>query len=401
MNKRHHILLLWLGVLLALLAAAPLQAAERPQAWVRFSLGGAALTLCVEPATAAALAHAPSLPALAAAARAPGATRCKAAQEVAAQQNAPRAGLVIDFGDGRVESFCIDLGAGGEMSGEELLRASQLPVIIEYSGLGGAVCKIGNTGTNFPDEPCFARCTLRPGEPCVYWVYSQLVNGAWQQLNVGASSPVHQGEVFGWAWGESSVDDGAKPPVRTFGQICAAPTPTASATRPPQAQPSAPSQQFFTVVPSATPASSPTATSTPPLALAQPSATPAAPPTLAPAAPSITPAPSAAPVRTAVLASAPSATPTPPPTATPLPSSTPMRDVRVQIPIAQNGALAAEPSAAPAPSVAASPPPVPTAIAPGSAAPAPAASPTRSYPIFAGLAGLLLLAWALLRRRRP
>ena len=401
MSKRWQSLLLWRGVLLAFLAVAPLQAAERPQAWVRFSLGGAALTLCVEPATATALAQAPSMPALVAAARAPGATRCKPAQGIAAQQNAQRAGLVIDFGDGRVQSFCIDLGADGEMSGEELLRASQLPVVIEYSGLGGAVCKIGGVGTNFPDEPCFARCTLRPGEPCLYWAYSSLVDGAWQTSQIGASTTtIHAGEVDGWAWGQSS-GSGTQPALRTFEQICAAATamPTASATQPPQAQPSAPSQQFFTVVPSATPANSPTATSTPPLALAQPSRTPA-PPTLAPAAPSVTPAPSAPPARTAVLASAPSATPAPQPTATPVPSNTPVREVQVQIPIAQNGALAAEPSAAPAPSVAASPPPVPTAIAPEPAAPAPAANPTRSYPLFAGMAALLVLAWALLRRRR-
>ena len=402
MSKRHHTLLLWLGVLLALLAVAPLQAAERPQAWLRFSLGGAALTLCAEPGTAAALAQSPSLPALAAAARAPGATRCKAAHQVAAQPSAPRAGLVIDFGDGRVQSFCIDLGAGGEMSGEELLRASQLPVVIEYSGLGGAVCKVGGTGTNFPDESCFARCTLRPGEPCLYWAYSRLAGGAWQTSQMGASSTtIHAGEVDGWAWGQGSSGSGAQPALRTFEQICAAatatpsasPTPTASATRPPQAQPSAPARQFVTVVPSATPARSPTATSTPQLALALPSHTPAA-PTLAPAAPGNTPAPA----RTAVLASAPSVTPAPPPTATPVPSTTPARDLRVQIPMAQKAELAAEPVAAPSASATASPPQVPTSVAPGAAAPN--ASPTRSYPIFGILAALLVLAWALLRRRR-
>src|SRR5215216_4490425 len=68
-----------------------------------------------------------------------------------------QAGLVIDFGDGRVMTFCIDLGADGQATGEELLRASKLPVIINYDfGMGGAICKIDTVGSDFPAEPCFS-----------------------------------------------------------------------------------------------------------------------------------------------------------------------------------------------------------------------------------------------------
>ena len=80
----------------------------------------------------------------------------------------------------RDSSFCIDLGSDGQMTAEELLLASGLPVVMEYTpGVGGAVCKIDNTGSNFPSEACFAKCTLRPGEPCLYWSFSQLVNNQW------------------------------------------------------------------------------------------------------------------------------------------------------------------------------------------------------------------------------
>src|SRR5689334_4388603 len=109
-------------------------------------------------------------------ARAAGAALCNAsaaemARALRAQESVPQqAGLVIDFGDGRVLTFCVDLGADGQATGEELLRASNLPVIFEYSGgIGGAVCKIDTVGSDFPSEPCFSHCTLQPGEPCMYW----------------------------------------------------------------------------------------------------------------------------------------------------------------------------------------------------------------------------------------
>src|SRR3954469_16346736 len=115
-------------------------------------------------------------------ARAAGAVLCSASRAGmspalrAQAAEAHQAGLVIDFGDGRVLTFCVDLGDDGQATGEEVLRASNLPVILEYSGgIGSAVCKIDTVGSDFPAEPCFSHCTLRPGETCMYWSYSQLV----------------------------------------------------------------------------------------------------------------------------------------------------------------------------------------------------------------------------------
>jgi hypothetical protein len=351
-----------------------------------------------------------------------------------------QAALVIDFGDGRVMTFCIDLGADGQATGEELLRASNLPVIFEYSGNGGAVCKIDTVGSNFPAEPCFSHCTLQPGETCMYWSYSQLVGDHWQFSQVGASSTVvHSGDVNGWAWGESTIARGAQPPLRTLAEIClpATVTPTASLTPTP------------TVTPTATlPPTAPPATTTPyvariitatPTASATPTSTPTASPVVAPAAPTPSTSPSTGPEGASGQASAPaqatapaalpspsptvpapptaapSATPLPPPTSTaaadtPIPESTNRSSsgsLRIQLPLIQH-AGAATPSATTRPTARAEtfPAALPSATpAPATATPMPRPltpddDPTRNYPYFGGTAVFLLAGWAMLRRGR-
>ncbi|HEU5098799.1 MAG TPA: hypothetical protein VFU22_07260 [Roseiflexaceae bacterium] len=349
---------------------------------------------------------------------------------------AHHAGLVIDFGDGRVMTFCIDLGDDGQATGEELLRASNLPVIIEYNGgVGGAVCKIDTVGSNFPSEPCFSHCTLRPGEPCIYWSYSQLVGDRWQFSQIGASSTiVHSGDVNGWAWGESTIARGALPPLRTLAEICmpATATPTASATPTATATPSAmPTAtqplvaappaietpyvaQINTPTLSATPTSTPTASPMPttPVPATSTGAGQSSRPTAQPAATSPTPLP-APPTAT------PSATPSPPPTiaaqvaqagaSLPSPEMTSrgaVASLRIQLPLIQH-AVVATPGATMHPTAqleAATATPsrvAPPAIAtPPRSQPVAPDNPTRTYPYFGGIAVLLLAGWALLRRDR-
>jgi len=390
-------------------------------------------------------------------ARAAGAVRCNTtpagmSRAPLAQATEPhQAGLVIDFGDGRVMTFCIDLGADGQATGEELLRASNLPVIFEYSGgIGGAVCKIDNVGSDFPAEPCFAHCTLQPGEPCVYWSYSQLVGDHWQFSQVGASSTiVHSGDVNGWAWGESTIAQGAQPPLRTLAEIClpATATPTASPTPAPSATPTA------TLPPAAAP---PPDTATPyvarvitatPTASATLTRTPIASPVVAPSVPTpstpFDPAQGSssgqgsAPTQAAVPTALPSPSPpipTPrPPTATPsttplsptssaAPADTALASVptavpanhsaggtlRIQLPLIQH-TVARAPSATLRPTArveSARATPSRVTPAPMIATPtlprqeAPADDPARNYPYFGGITAFLLAGWALLRRGR-
>ncbi len=189
----------------------------------------------------------------------------------AQQAETNQAGLVIQFGDGQVHTVCIDLGAEGQASSEKVLQASGLATLIDYNaGLGSTVCKIGGVGCNFPASPCFCQCTMKPGDPCVYWTHFHLLDGQWRySIQAANSFIVRPGDVEGWAWGPGTAQAGTQPPIFSLEQICGAPPATTLPAWTPLSTPP----------PSATPAP----TDTPP-----PSATPA--PTDTPL-PSATPAP--------------------------------------------------------------------------------------------------------------
>ncbi|MFZ2362089.1 MAG: ECF transporter S component [Anaerolineae bacterium] len=132
-----------------------------------------------------------------------------------------RAGLVVRFGDGSVQTACVDLGPSGQVTGEQLLQRAGLQPVMEYSALGGIVCRIGAEGCGFPEQSCWCQCK---GDPCVYWQYFQQVDGAWVYATIGASTRMVQaGQVDGWAWGAGEGSNGAQPPLLTLDEICAAP----------------------------------------------------------------------------------------------------------------------------------------------------------------------------------
>lgn len=144
-------------------------------------------------------------------------------RQAAAQNEDNRAGLVIQFGDGSVYTACVDLGIDGQSTGEEMLRDSGLPVIIDYSsGYGdGTVCKILDEGCDFPGEKCFCQCTMKPGDPCIYWIFFHQVAEEWRYSNQGVKGhAVRAGDVEGWVWGAGSSQDGVLPQPITFDQIC-------------------------------------------------------------------------------------------------------------------------------------------------------------------------------------
>lgn len=210
---------------------------------------------------------------------------------------ANQAALVIDFGDGRVQTFCIELANPTSTTGEEVLRGSNLPVVIEYNpGVGVAICKIGDIGTDFPNEPCFAQCSLRPNEPCEYWIYLRMVDGAWQYSQLGAGNvTVQPGDVEGWLWTDSNAGQRNTPPLFRFSDICTGiaptasptatatptlPTPTRKPTKVPQPTDTPESTRepvLTTHTPSATPQASATTTHTPSATPITPSTTPRTP----------------------------------------------------------------------------------------------------------------------------
>ncbi len=260
------------------------------------------------------------------------------------QQAENRAGLVISFAEDDVRTACVDLGPTGEMSGEEVLRASGFSTSLVFDpGAGAAVCKIEDTGCDIEQqEPCFCECTLAPSTDCIYWSYYQLQAGQWQFSNIGTSNTiVRPGDVEGWSWSVGEIGAGGiAPPVFSFDDICPAqlePTPTN--TLPPPARPlpsftPTPDPRF----PTATFTPSPTATNT---------ATPTNTATASATATGVTPSATA-------TRSTPTATPVTPTATRSMPTATPVTPTATSVaPPADNDAgdelLAAAPTVTPVP----------------------------------------------------
>jgi len=192
-----------------------------------------------------------------------------------------QAGVVVQFGDGRIETRCVAF-EGDEISGANLLVQSDLEVIVDVSsGMGITVCQIAGQGCAFPAKPCFCQCM--GGGECAYWNYFYQEPGEteWTYSALGAAMrKVRSGSVEAWVWG-----DGQIPPAVevTFEEICVPEVPTVEPTAAPSASP--------TAAPTASPASSPP----PPSVTATSSETPS--PTQAPTKlpTTIVPQPSASP----------------------------------------------------------------------------------------------------------
>lgn len=208
-----------------------------------------------------------------------------------------RVGLVVDFGDGRVETTCVTFEEA-EITGMDVLLRAGYEVVTGYGG--GAVCQINGQGC--PSSNCLG-CHPTGDGGWIYWAYFYLDGNNWKYSQLGAAAHyVSDGDVEGWAWGTGQADS---PPDITFNEICVPPTETPTNTPIPTSTPT------FTATPTPqrpteTPTSAPTPTSIPTS-------------TSRPQMPTSTPTPTTAPTHTA--------TPTPErPTETPagMPTSTSM-----------------------------------------------------------------------------
>lgn len=134
-----------------------------------------------------------------------------------------RAGLIVVYAPNNVYSTCVTFSEP-ELTGAELLRRAGLRVVGSASpGMGEAICKIENTGCDFPAEDCFCQCS---GAPCTYWSYWYWEKGTWVYSGKGAGSrKVRDGDIDAWVWGDGKV----KPPMPNFGSCVslAVRTPTA------------------------------------------------------------------------------------------------------------------------------------------------------------------------------
>jgi hypothetical protein len=189
---------------------------------------------------------------------------------VRAQDEEHRAGVVIQYGDGQVETACVRFSEPA-ISGLELLERSGASVVTQSGGVGAAVCKIGPDGCDYPAEGCFCE---REGSRSIYWAFYTLDGDAWAYASLGAANTeARDGDVHGWAWGLGESGSGATPPLTDLDTICGPAAPAATAPLPgatdapaepaptqaaPATQPAAPTQAApATPAPPAQPAGQP------------------------------------------------------------------------------------------------------------------------------------------------
>ncbi|MCU0490315.1 MAG: hypothetical protein MUD01_01810, partial [Chloroflexaceae bacterium] len=99
-------------------------------------------------------------------------------------QESNRAGLVVRYGDGSVQTACVRFPEE-QITGLDMLARSGIPYIAQQGGIGAAVCKIGNEGCDYPAEDCFCK---RDGPRSIFWSYHTLVEGSWRFSNLGAAN---------------------------------------------------------------------------------------------------------------------------------------------------------------------------------------------------------------------
>lgn len=110
------------------------------------------------------------------------------------------AGLIIDYGDGRISYAWVPFSED-EISGIELLERSGLDLVtVGFGGMGDAVCQIDDTGC--PVGDCRQRLCQTSDPESPFWRYSrQTAPGEWSFVATGVSgSKVHDGDIDAWSW---------------------------------------------------------------------------------------------------------------------------------------------------------------------------------------------------------
>lgn len=109
------------------------------------------------------------------------------------------AGLVVDYGDGRV-SYAVVPFNEEEINGLDLLNRSGLDIVtVGFGGLGDAVCQVGDTGCSVDD--CRTRMCQTSDPESPFWQFSKLQGDEWQFVATGASgAKVRDGDIYAWSW---------------------------------------------------------------------------------------------------------------------------------------------------------------------------------------------------------
>ncbi|MEP7215836.1 MAG: hypothetical protein ABI782_06240 [Anaerolineaceae bacterium] len=132
------------------------------------------------------------------------------------------AGIVIQHGNGAVDTYCVPF-KGDSINGADLLKKVSIPVV----RLGDLVCAVGNN----PAEGCFAasdydsctcKCSGANAATCTYWAYfSQTYAQAWVYSGLSfALLKSKDGDMQAWRWGPGGASSAPPPPALSFEAVC-------------------------------------------------------------------------------------------------------------------------------------------------------------------------------------
>jgi hypothetical protein len=132
------------------------------------------------------------------------------------------AGLVIQHGDGSIDTYCVAF-SGDSISGKALLERAP----VAYEQVSGLVCAVGDRA----DEGCYgasslASCTCKcrtGGSDCRYWSYfTRKYGAAWVYSALGfTEARAGNGDLQSWRWGVGGLSSAPLPAASiTFEQVC-------------------------------------------------------------------------------------------------------------------------------------------------------------------------------------
>ena len=126
------------------------------------------------------------------------------------------AGLVVDSGEGGVETYCVAF-EGDSIRGDELLEAAGVSI----TSVGGLVCALDGAGC--PDaadtRDCLCQCQ---GSECTYWAYfTQDYGQSWVYSSLGfTGQAARDGDMQAWKWGPGGPSSAPAPAAITFEDVC-------------------------------------------------------------------------------------------------------------------------------------------------------------------------------------
>lgn len=134
------------------------------------------------------------------------------------------AGVVVEHGDGSIDTYCVAFQGDG-ISGTQLLAKAGISEV----SWNGSVCAIGNDA----NEGCFqphdySSCYCKSYPPTnTYWAFfTQKNDEGWIYSPLGVQSAVaHNGDLQAWRWGVGGPQSAPPPPAISFAQVCAASVP--------------------------------------------------------------------------------------------------------------------------------------------------------------------------------